>query len=400
LALLALVPPASAQVDPEKRRLIQMGIDQSLSGPSPEGAYLFYYINQPHFVRDDLTLRLAVAPVYIDSELAMSSSPAHGGNILAVGLAGGGFADDYAEVRGGQYFRGESFDGNSATISASLYRCLNPTQVMPLNLIARLSAHSAVYWRTSQTQADFTLPPDHRDYKLRLGLRLGGIPPELIPSRAGELSLWYEPTSRDHSRTYGLNGDRTLELFTEVFWTRAAVAYRLKNGARFEASAIAGGTKNADRFDAFRIGGMLPFSSEFPLGLPGYFNGELTVQRFALFGGRYSRPMVPNSSFHWEAFAYSADVTFLQGLDQPRPWNSGVGGGLAFQSKARVWQAKLDYGYGIDAIRSGGRGAHSVALMLQLDLEAWRKKGIPESRPYLEPNNPQSLDWARNLLKW
>lgn len=37
-------------------------------GHWPLAGYLFYFLNQPDFMRPDLTLHLAVAPTYLDSE--------------------------------------------------------------------------------------------------------------------------------------------------------------------------------------------------------------------------------------------------------------------------------------------------------------------------------------------
>src|SRR5258706_16224887 len=71
---LALLLPlaAAAQIDPVKRDLIQAGYDQPLKGQSPLGAYAFYYHNQPGFLETNLTWRLALAPVYFDTELGFN----------------------------------------------------------------------------------------------------------------------------------------------------------------------------------------------------------------------------------------------------------------------------------------------------------------------------------------
>ena len=200
------------------------------------------------------------------------------------------------------------------------------------------------------------------------------------PRRRAEVSVWYEPTLRDHAHFYGFDDDRRLRallpgvlgpcgarLGSERLTLRSYRRRRRHQGRRPT-------RRLQDRRHA-------AFFLEFPLGLPGYFNGELTVQRFALFGGRYSRPWAARQDLDWELFAYSANVTFLPGLDQPRPWNSGVGAGLDYKSKGGVWLAKLDYGYGIDAIRSGGRGAHSVAIMMQFDLRPGARRFTPRAGP-------------------
>src|SRR5262245_20046760 len=87
----------SAQIDPVRRELIQLGYTQPLQGRGPLAAYGFYYLNKPQFLhRTNLTLRLAVAPVYLDSELGVARvlSPS---TDVGFGIAGGGFADSYSE---------------------------------------------------------------------------------------------------------------------------------------------------------------------------------------------------------------------------------------------------------------------------------------------------------------
>src|SRR5437868_2420893 len=84
-------PPAlHAQIDPTKRELIQLGYNLPLEGSGPLNAYAFYYLNLPHFVHTNLTLRLAVAPVYLDSELGFNQAFGEHTD-FGVGVAGGGF---------------------------------------------------------------------------------------------------------------------------------------------------------------------------------------------------------------------------------------------------------------------------------------------------------------------
>ena len=47
---------------------------------------------------------------------------------FALGLAGGGFADSYNEIHDGTYYPSESFEGNGAEISASVYHRFNPAE--------------------------------------------------------------------------------------------------------------------------------------------------------------------------------------------------------------------------------------------------------------------------------
>ncbi len=139
-----VVPACShAQVDPEKRQLFHLGYNQSLQGLGPVAAYAFYYLNIPDWPREGQTLRLAVAPVYLDSELAFREALGPQTH-LAFGAAGGGFADGQSEVRGGKFIKEESYNGHGGEVSASVYHRFNPEAQIPLNAVLRLAGHSAV----------------------------------------------------------------------------------------------------------------------------------------------------------------------------------------------------------------------------------------------------------------
>src|SRR5579863_468854 len=122
---MALPLVVSAQIDPIKRDLFQFGYNQPTEGREPLAGYAFYYHNDPGFLETNLTLRLAVAPTYMDSELGFSHLLGPNTD-LGIGVAGGGFADSYNEIRGGQWMQGESFDGFGGELSASVYHLFNP----------------------------------------------------------------------------------------------------------------------------------------------------------------------------------------------------------------------------------------------------------------------------------
>ncbi len=128
---------------------------------------------------------------------------------------------------------------------------------------------------------------------------------------------------------------------------------------------MGGSVLNADRFSAFRVGGALPFTSEFPLYLPGYYYQELSSRNFGLAYGMYSVPFGPSKEWDVAAMAATAVVDYVSGLEQPGHWNSGVGGGFGYTAKTRRWRAHVFSTYGIDAIRSDGRGGYDVGLVFQ-----------------------------------
>jgi hypothetical protein len=371
LVWLALCAPffTGAQIDPVKRDLIQLGYNQALEGHAPFAGYAFYYHNQPGFLRTNLTLRLAVAPVYVDSELGF----VHGlgpNTDFAIGLAGGGFADDYSEIHGGTYYPSQSFEGSGGDVSASVYHLFNPADEIPLNLVVRGTAHYSTYDREDGTAATFQLPPDHGEFSARTGLRWGGIEPTLFPALAMELSVWYEGDFRTDSGAYGYAGNPyELNRQSHLFWAEAALSYTLPESQQnFSVRLTAGTSVDADRFSAYRLGGFLPLVSEFPLTLPGYYYQEISARQFVLFDGSYLVPLDKSQRWNLDANVSSALVDYLPGEAQPGNWLNGVGGGILYRAPSDRFKVVLDYAFGVDAIRSGARGANSIGILMQWDL--------------------------------
>lgn len=382
---------AAAQLDPTNRALVQLGYNQPLEGRGPIAAYAYLYYNQPGWMRTNLTLRVAVAPSYLDGELGFAHLLGERTD-FALGLAGGGFADSFSEVRGGHFFEEESFTGHGGEVSASLYHLFNPGDRIPLNGVLRGSLHYSMFERDGHTAAGFTLPDDHATYHVRAGLRFGGREPVLTPDAAMEVSLWYDGQLREHYGPYGLGNDRTLEQDVHLFWGRALLALNLTNsGQAFSVSVTAGTSANADRFSAFRLGAALPLAAEFPLNLPGYYFQEISAFRFALMGASYAVALDERQHWHAVAFGTTAAVDYLSGFEQPGNWHTGLGGGLAWESRTRVWQVQLGYGYGVDAIRNGQRGANSIGLIVQYDLGMARSKQV-EFPPGTAPEKSRYLD--------
>jgi len=386
LLWLALLTPilASAQIDPVQRDLVQFGYNGAFEGRQPLAAYAFYYHNQPDFLRTNLTLRLAVAPVYLDSELGVSQ--AFGPNTdLGIGLAGGGFADDYNEIHEGVFLPGESFEGDGGELSASLYHLINPGDLIPLNFLLRGTAHYTFYSRNDDTASNFQLPNDHGDFSVRTGLRFGGVEPTLFPALAMELSIWYEGHLRSNPGSYGFANDQyELNEQSHLFWTEAALAYTLpKSQQSFYVRLTAGTSLDADRFSAYRLGGFLPLSAEYPLSLPGYFYQEISARQFVLFNANYLLPLDHEKRWNLDANLGSAVVDYLPGEEQPGHWLNGVGGGILYHSPSDRWKIMVDYGYGIDAIRAHGRGANSIGFLLQIDLGKFHSRDFKSTQPSL-----------------
>jgi hypothetical protein len=374
----------SGQIDPVNRELIQIGYNASLEGHAPLSAYAFYYWNKPDFPSTNLTMRLAVAPTYLDSELGIRHALGENTDV-GIGLAGGGFADDYFEIDRGAFEPSQSFNGYGAGTSLSVYHLFNPGQQIPLNGLVRGSARFSTYARDDDTAKDFQLPQDRGTFSVRTGLRWGGREPTLFPALAMELSAWYEGQFRTGAGTYGF-GDRTVEPQSHLFWGEALLAYTLPELKHsFYLSVTAGTSVQADRFSAYRLGSLLPLVSEFPLSLPGYYYQEISARDFVLVGGNYMVPLDHKQHWNLSATASTAAVDYLPGLEQPGHWNTGLGGGVFYNTPS--WKILVGYGYGVDAIRSDGRGAHTIGILLQLDLGK-AKEGLLDSE---EPSRWRGL---------
>ena len=372
---------ASAQIDPAPRDLLQFGYNQAFEGHAPVAGYAYYYHNQPDFLRTNLTLRLAVAPVYLDSNLGFVNGLGPNTD-FALGVAGGGYADSYNEIHDGTFNENESFEGNGAEISGSIYHRFNPAEQIPLNLILRGTVHYSDYNRNNDTAPDFVLPNNHADFSVRTGLRWGGVEPTLFPPLAMELSVWYEGHLRTDPGGYGINNADELESQSHLFWTEAALAYTLPESQHsFYVRLTAGTSVDADRFSAYRLGGFLPLVSEFPLSLPGYYFQEISAKQFVLINGNYLVPLDSGRLFDLDLNASTAVVDYLPGEEQPGNSLSGVGGGIFYHTPSGRIKLMLNYAYGIDAIRSNGRGASSIGILMQIDLGRMNSEKFNQPQP-------------------
>ena len=376
---------AFGQLDPEKRRLIQLGYNQPLEGSAPIAAYGFFYYNRPGFLRTNLTLRAAVAPIYVDAELGISGVWTPNTDI-GIGVAGGGFADTYSEIRGGDYIKGESFPGHSAEISGSIYHRLNPDWRVPAWVIGRASVHRAFYADDSDTDPDFEVPNDLNSFNVRTGLRVGGREPSLTSPLAFEMSMWYQAHIRERTERYGFDDDREIEPASHLFWTRTFLKYTFEESQQyFDVGMTIGASVDADRFSAFRMGGFLPFVAEFPLNLPGYYYQELSAEQFALLNAEYSFPFTPNKSWRFSIHAAGALVDNLPTHEAAGKWHSGVGAGVTYVSPRGAWFVSLVYGYGFRAMRDDERGANQVGILFQYDFDAVRKFPYRRFDPNVSP---------------
>jgi hypothetical protein len=374
---------ASAQIDPVKRDLVQVGYNGVFEGKQPFSGYAYFYHNEPDFIRTNLTMRMALSPTYMDSELGIANGL--GANTdVGFGIAGGGFADTYNEIHDGTYVSSESFNGYGGEGSMGIYHLFNPEQRIPLELVIRPVVHYTAYGNTADTAHDFTLPNNHVDGSVRAGLRLGGVEPTLFPALAMELSVWYEGHVRSAPGPYGEPGDMsTLNRQSQLFWSEAAISYTFSNTQQNVYLRLTSGTSiDADKISCYRLGSFLPLIAQFPLSLPGYFYQEISAKQFILLNANYLIPLDKRNQWDLAFNASTAAVDYLPGEEQPGNWLSGVAGGIMWHSMNNRWKVMGNYAYGFNAIRSGNRGANSVGFLLQIDLGK-AGKGFSLTQPSL-----------------
>jgi hypothetical protein len=360
---------AQAQIDPEPRANLEVGVERGLrGGDSPFAGYGFFLWNKPHLLEDpNLYLRVVAAPVYLRSELIRDNWPAPG-HALGIGINGGMFPDNFDEFRGGDYKRSESFWGHGGEATFSYYlRRFKIADILPVEGQVRFRPQYVVYQESGSTDARFVLPEDTPIYTGRVGLRVGGVPPEVLPDVALEFSLWHETSYRQNAGSYGLP-ERPVETnrVTHNTWGLLGGILTLARTHTASAFLTAGTTAGVDALSAFRLGTALRLRDEFPLVLHGYFTDEVFARAALLLNLSYRFPVLPGSDrVRLQLNADYARVDYLPGHELPRKGLRGVGADLAFDVTDSVTLI-LGYGYGVDAPRNGGFGGHEASLLLEV----------------------------------
>jgi len=367
--------PASAQIDPAPRQLLHLGVDASVTDSGPMGAYAFFYWNMPNVPTTNEVLRLVIAPVYIDSELGFQHLLGKNTD-LAVGAFGGMYANSYQEVDGGQWYKNQSFDGNGGGVSASIYHRFNPDQHIPLTGVLRTTMDYNSFVATDNTGKGFVLPENQPMITYRTGFRWGGKEPMLGPILGMEVSGWYELEQRTAPGGYGFGNDRELERASQRFFGRAQLNYTTLESKHYIVAGLqGGGTINADRLSAYRLGGVLPYTKEFPLQIPGYFFQELSAKSFGLANLTYTIPFGAEDQWSLIGSGAAAVVDYVDGTGQPGAFNSGVGVGAGYSAPSKRWKIMSLFGYGFEAHREDGQGGYSLGLAFQYNFGSTRTAG-------------------------
>lgn len=361
----ARVKPPFTQVDAESRTYVEVGAEAPLRGNGPFTGYGYLFLTRPHFLDQDLYLRMVVAPVYLRSELIRDRWPTSD-SAVGVGLGGGLYANSHVEFRGGRFEKGESFSGHSAEAMLAYYlRGPKIGGFLPVEGQLRAHPQYAVYDRESDTARRFRLPEDSAIYGGRAGVRLGGVPPDLFPNAAMELSLWHGVSYRDAAGHYGLPERlQETEHLTQRTWTRAGGIFTFW-GTEASMFLNAGIAEDTDPLSAFRLGGGLRLRAEFPLLLHGYNVEEIFARRYWLANVSYRFPIWPGQDrVHLELLGDYARVDYVRGHHLPHSGLAGVGANLSFALTKRITLV-VEYGYGVDAPRNHGFGGHEASTLFE-----------------------------------
>jgi hypothetical protein len=358
--------PVLAQPDPEERKYLEMGAEIPLKGNATLNGYAFFLWNRPHYPAEDQYLRVVVAPTYLLSEFVQDHWP-YGRHAVSIGLNGGGIRYGHYEYRHGSYQPEESFWGHGAELPLSYYAGTKLFDKLPLQGQIRITPAFVVYQDGFDTAEAFELPSDTGLFTGRVGLRLGGVPPELLPELALEASAWYEAVYRTNPGSFGLPGQREgLESLTQKAWGRLAAVLSPAEGHSVNVVLTAGMTRNTDLLSSYRLGSALPFRSEFPLILHGYFVEEVFAKRFWLLNASYRFPAWPGARrVHLRVSGDIAGVEYVAGHALPRKHLRGIGGDVSVGVTPRV-TVVFGYGYGLDAPRNGDFGGHEAHALIEL----------------------------------
>ncbi len=368
LLLTAFAAIAFAQIDPEPRANLELGFEGPLRGNGPVSGYGFFLWNRPHFLDQDLYVRAVVSP-YIFLEAVRDNWPGKG-QAVGVNIGGGFFINNFDQIQNGVYRRSDSFQGNGAGASVSYY--VHPFKIadrLPVDGQIRLGTEYALYERNGDTNPAYTLPADTFIHSARVGIRFGGVPPDLVRDNSLEFSLWHEAHYRVKAGTHGPPGElKSTDHLTQQSWGILSGTTPLWLDHTASVSMTAGTAGNTDELTCFRLGSALPFRDEFPFILHGYYPHEIFARSFFLLNTSYRLRPVPDFEklmlkLNWDY----ALVNYLPDHELRRHSLNGLGIDIIFKPTGKL-TFSAGYGYGVDAPRHGGYGGHEINLLIEWKL--------------------------------
>lgn len=359
---------AAAEIDPEPRANLEVGVEAPMRGNGPLGGYGLFLWNQPHFRDENLYLLTIISP-YLYGEVIRDKWPADG-HAVGASIGGGFLINDFDQVINGSHAENESFRGHGADAALSYYLRPDPIGgIMPVEGIVRFATSFAHYERGGDTDPAYTLPQNGFIHSARVGMRIGGVPPELLPEEALEFSLWHEAGYREKTGLYGLpERQQDTRHLTQQSWARLGGILPVWRGHTAGVMMSAGTSGRTDELSCYRMGSGLRFQDEFSYIIHGYYFREIFARSFFLLNTSYRFPLVPGQDLMQLQLNYDyAAISYLAGHELPRNSLNGIGADLIFKFRDRT-TLSLGYGFGVDALRHGDYGGHQLNMLLEIKL--------------------------------
>jgi len=125
-----------AQIDPEPRKIVQIGYNQPLEGRGPAGGLRLPLLEHPGLPVTNRTLRLRSRRLTSTANSVSASASASRRTSRWASRAAASRIPS-ARCAAEKFIQGESFAGHGGEGSVSIYHRVNPSQEIPLNLILR-----------------------------------------------------------------------------------------------------------------------------------------------------------------------------------------------------------------------------------------------------------------------
>src|SRR5712692_3903821 len=139
------------------------GADTPLRGDGPLTGYAYLFLTRPHFLDQDLYLRVVISPYFV-AELIRDHWPSQN-SAIGFGVSGGLWADSQVEFRNGRFEKEESFSGHSAGPTLAYYlRGPKIGGLLPIEGQIRATPKYVWYDRTGDTSRRFRLPENTATY--------------------------------------------------------------------------------------------------------------------------------------------------------------------------------------------------------------------------------------------
>ncbi len=359
---LVLAQGALGQVDTESRRTLILQTSLSLRGEEQPNAFGYYWFNQDNYPWTNTALRVIFAGVFGDAELSYFL-PGNTNIAIGAGLGGGLYINSITPYRDGERLTRQQFYGDVITARVFINDSIPNSTPLPLNLRATYGVTGAFY-RKTDTTSGFTIPNDFYEQSLTAEFRFGGIEPGLSARRGVEIYVAADTDYRSGFDAFGPDGS-LLPAHTQYDRVYGSLSAKIPVQQTTFYARVGGGLgEKLDELSSYKIGGNLLGVEPFTETVHGYYVREFFASDFGIANLEVNQQLTEEHAVIVHLYGDWAVVKPVP--PDPPDWDNifGIGTGLSFRAIRNIdWL--ISYGYGINAIRDGTRGAHEIGLALQ-----------------------------------